>query len=69
MVSLDAALRERKLRARLLLTVHDELVLEAPEDEVDEVVTLTRDHMEGAAQLSVPLAVEVGVGLNWAEIH
>ena len=69
MVSLDAALRERKLKARLLLTVHDELVLEAPEHEVEEVVTLTRSHMENAAELSVPLAVEVGIGLNWSEIH
>ena len=69
MVSLDAALREHNLQTRLLLTVHDELVLEAPDHEVDEVVMLTRTHMEGAAQLSVPLAVEVGVGLNWSEIH
>lgn len=69
MISLDSALRDQDLQARLLLTVHDELVLEAPEEEVEQVVKLTRSHMERAAKLSVPLAVEVGVGQHWAEIH
>lgn len=69
MVSLHQALREHRLQARLLLTVHDELVLEAPQEEVDTVVSLMRECMEGAVKLSVPLVVEVGVGSNWAEIH
>ncbi|EYB69734.1 DNA polymerase I [Deinococcus phoenicis] len=53
------------LGARLLLQVHDELLIEAPSEKADEVARLTREVMEGAAQLSVPLAVEVGTGPNW----
>lgn len=63
MVKLDRELGT--LGARLLLQVHDELLIEVPEDRADEVARLTREVMEGAAQLSVPLAVEVGVGPNW----
>ena len=51
--------------ARLLLQVHDELLLEVPEDRAEEVAALVREVMEGAASLSVPLSVEVGVGPNW----
>lgn len=51
--------------ARLLLQVHDELLLEVPEDRADEVTALTKQIMEGAAKLKVPLAVEVGKGPNW----
>ena len=69
MVRLDAALREGGLRARMLLTVHDELVLEAPLEEVERVVALTRVCMEGAATLSLPLRVDLGVGADWASIH
>ncbi|BDP40982.1 DNA polymerase I [Deinococcus aetherius] len=53
------------LGARLLLQVHDELLIEVPESRVDETTRLTREVMEGAANLIVPLAVEVGVGPNW----
>lgn len=65
MVRLDQALSERGLQTRLLLQVHDELVLEAPEEEVEEISVLIREVMEGAAQLSVRLAVEVGSGRDW----
>jgi DNA polymerase-1 len=47
--------------------VHDELVLEAPVVEVDRVSELVRRHMEGAAELRVPLVVDVGVGANWLD--
>ena len=67
MVRLHRALREGKFAARLLLQVHDELVLEAPAEEVDRVSALVRGHMEGAAQLKVPLVVGVGVGDNWLD--
>ena len=67
MTRLHRALAEAGLRGRLLLQVHDELVLEAPESEVAAVSSLVREHMEGAAQLSVPLDVEVGVGDNWLD--
>ncbi|MDV6375241.1 DNA polymerase I [Deinococcus arenicola] len=63
MVKLDGQLEE--LGARLLLQVHDELLIEVPEERTNEVVELTRRIMEGAASLSVPLAVEAGVGPNW----
>ncbi|KEF34303.1 DNA polymerase I [Deinococcus sp. RL] len=63
MVRLDRELEA--LDARLLLQVHDELLIEAPEHRAEEAARLTREVMEGAAQLSVPLAVEVGVGPNW----
>ena len=56
---------EEGLRARLLLTVHDELLFEVPRDEVDRLAALLRDTMEGALPLSVPLVVDVKVGDNW----
>lgn len=65
MVRLHAALRERKLQARMLLQVHDELVLELPPEERDEVVELVRDVMCGAYKLAVPLKVDVEIGPNW----
>jgi DNA polymerase-1 len=67
MVRIHDALREDGLGARLLLQVHDELVLEAPSAEVDRVSELVRRHMEGAAELRVPLVVDVGVGSNWLD--
>jgi DNA polymerase-1 len=65
MIRLDRALAERGLASRLVLQVHDELVLEAPEAEVEEVSALVAKEMEGAAQLSVRLAVDVGTGPDW----
>jgi DNA polymerase-1 len=67
MVRLHRALRADSFAARLLLQVHDELVLEAPLEEVERVSDLVRRYMEGAAQLKVPLLVEVGVGDNWLD--
>jgi DNA polymerase I len=56
-------------RARLLMQVHDELILEVAEDVADQVLAELRAHMTGAASLRVPLNVEVGVGRNWDEAH
>jgi DNA polymerase-1 len=67
MVRLDRSLAEAGSRTRMLLQVHDELVLEAPEDEVEEVSALVRRVMEGAAHLRVHLAVDVGAGDNWLD--
>ncbi len=67
MIRIHAALRDRRLEARLLLQVHDELVLEAPPVEVEPVRELVRQHMEGAAELLVPLVVGIGVGPTWLE--
>jgi DNA polymerase-1 len=69
MVRLPKALKDAGLRSRLLLQVHDELLFEAPEDEVPALTTLARQVMESAAVLSVPLVVETGVGRTWADAH
>ena len=53
--------------ARMILTVHDELLFEVSSDRVDETVAVVREHMENAAQLRVPLTVDVGIGPNWNE--
>jgi DNA polymerase-1 len=69
MVAIDRRLVAAGSGAGMILQVHDELILEAPEAEVDAVAALVREEMEGAAHLSVPLEVAVGVGSSWAEIH
>jgi len=67
MVRLHRSLREHGMQAHLLLQVHDELVVEAPAAAVDQAVELVREAMQGAAELSVPLVVDVGVGENWLD--
>ncbi|HEX8908812.1 MAG TPA: DNA polymerase I [Anaeromyxobacteraceae bacterium] len=69
MLAVDRVLRERDMASRLLLQVHDELVVEAPEQERADVELLLREEMAGAAELAVPLEVEVGAGRSWAEAH
>jgi DNA polymerase-1 len=69
MVRVDGALRRERLEARLLLQVHDELVLEVDERIVERVEAMVRREMEGAAALRVPLEVEAGHGRTWAEAH
>ena len=68
MILVDTALRENGLRSRILLQVHDELLLEAPADEVDGLVVLLRDRMGAAEALKVPLDVDVKVGDNWGDM-
>ena len=53
--------------ARMILTVHDELLFEVPEDRAEEVAALVRDRMQAAADLKVPLTVDVGIGKNWKD--
>jgi DNA polymerase I len=69
MIRIDAALRERGLKSRMTLQVHDELVFEVPENEVDAMQSLVREHMEKAHALAVPLLVEMGVGPNWRDLE
>ncbi len=69
MVAVDNWLESSGLDARVILQVHDELVLEVREDLVDRVREEIRPHMSNAAQLDVPLVVDVGVGANWDEAH
>ena len=63
------ALREAKLSARMLLQVHDELIFEVPDNELDATKDVVKEVMEGAATLSVPLEVDIGTGTNWDEAH
>ena len=69
MIPLPRALEERRLRARMLLQVHDELVFEVPEAEVEETGAVVTRVMEGAAHLDVPLIVDIGTGTSWADAH
>ncbi|KAB0495526.1 DNA polymerase I [Pseudomonas moorei] len=69
MVAVDNWLATSGLDAKVILQVHDELVLEVREDLIDQVSNEIRLHMSGAAKLDVPLLVEVGVGNNWDEAH
>lgn len=67
MVQMDAALAKEKLKSRMLLQVHDELVFEVPEDELEIMKKLVPETMEHALALSVPLKAEVSYGVNWYE--
>ena len=69
MIRIDREFRERKMGARLVLQVHDELIAEAPDREAGETGRIVRDAMVGAASLSVPLTVSLSRGKNWGEIH
>jgi len=69
MTRLPAALAEAGLDARLLLQVHDELILETPEAEAETAVTVVRRVMETAATLSVPLLAEAGIADSWDAAH
>ena len=69
MIRIDAAVRERELKSRMTLQVHDELVFEVPEAEVDIMKSLVREYMEQVHPLSVPLLVEIGVGPNWRDLE
>jgi DNA polymerase-1 len=67
MIDVHAALEGHPGRARMILTVHDELLFEAPREAADEAAALVREKMESAVQLKVPLTVDVGIGENWKE--
>jgi DNA polymerase-1 len=67
MLSVHRALREEGLLSRMLLQVHDELVFEVPPEELGRMERLVREHMEGAAELRVPLVVDIGVGDDWVD--
>ena len=67
MVRVDQALRRENLRSRLILQVHDELLLECPPEEAERAAALLKECMEQVIELSVPLLAEVHQGANWAE--
>ena len=68
MIAIDRQLTERKLKTRMVLQVHDELLFEVPADEAAEIETLVRTEMEGVVKLSVPLVADLGFGANWRDL-
>jgi DNA polymerase I len=69
MIRIDEAIRDRGLKSRMTLQVHDELVFEVPEAELDVMRSLVREYMEKVHSLAVPLVVEIGVGRNWRDLE
>jgi len=69
MLNVHRRLRQSGMKARMLLTVHDELVFEAPPEELDAVAELASTEMTTALPLSVPLKVDLAVGPNWLEVE
>jgi DNA polymerase I len=67
MVRLHHALKETRMKTRMILQVHDELVFEVPIEELERARRLVKKEMEGVAQLVVPIQVEMKVGRNWYE--
>jgi DNA polymerase-1 len=69
MIEVDAWLQASRVPARLIMQVHDELVLEVADEAIEGLVGQLRTHMAQAAKLAVPLKVDVGIGRNWDEAH
>ena len=69
MVRVWKRLRDEKMASRLILTVHDELIVEAPEAEAEKAAQILREEMEGCVQYAVPLSTDVHAGKNWLEAH
>jgi DNA polymerase-1 len=69
MINVHAEMQKRKMKSKLLLQVHDELVFDAHKEELDELKTLVSEKMVGAVNLEVPMVVDMGVGQNWLQAH
>jgi DNA polymerase-1 len=69
MIEIDRELRDRKLKSRMLLQVHDELLFEVPDAEIATMCAFVKEKMENVHKLKVPLEVEVGVGPNWRDVQ
>ena len=69
MIKTHQAIKAENVKAKLILQVHDELILDTPKKEIDIVINLLTDSMMGAASLDVPLEIDVGVGDNWDQAH
>ena len=67
MLRVAESLRREKLKARMILQVHDELVFEVPKKEVEKTSQVVKAAMESAAKIDAPLIVEIGVGENWVD--
>lgn len=69
MINVDKALKKQNLKSKIVLQVHDELLVEAYKDEVEQIKQILVDNMKNAADLRVALEVDVEVGNNWNEAH
>ena len=69
MINMHKAIKTQKSKAKLILQVHDELILDTPKDEIDKIVSLVTESMMGAANLDVPLEIDIGIGDNWDQAH
>lgn len=69
MIAIHDAIAERNLRSRMILQVHDELIFEVPDEELDAMRPLVKEKMEGVLALAVPISVGLGTGKNWEEAH
>lgn len=69
MIAILKRMKQEHLKTKLILQIHDELVFEVPESEMDQLKSVVRTEMEGALQLHVPIQVDMGVGENWLEAH
>ena len=69
MINIRKSLNKEKLKTKMLLQVHDELLFEMPDEEKDKALMLVKKEMENAVKLDVPLKVDIGIGKNWAEAH
>ena len=69
MIDIHSEIDARKMQSTMILQVHDELVFEVPEKEIDDLRKLVKERMEKAMQLEVPLKVDIGIGSNWLEAH
>ncbi|RLA64717.1 MAG: DNA polymerase I [Epsilonproteobacteria bacterium] len=68
MIEIDKNMKEQKLKSKMLLQVHDELIFEVPEKELTRMKKLVKDGMENIVKLEVPLDVEIGLGVNWLDL-
>jgi DNA polymerase-1 len=68
MIAIDRKLAERGLKTKMVLQVHDELLFEVPDEEIDEIEVLVRSEMEGVIKLDVPLLADLGFGPNWRDL-
>jgi DNA polymerase-1 len=69
MIKVADELKEKDYKSKMLLQVHDELVFDVHQSEIDIFKSLIKDKMENAISISVPLDVELGIGTNWLEAH
>ncbi|MBN2541503.1 DNA polymerase I [bacterium] len=69
MIDIYSELQNKNLKSKMIIQVHDELLFDVPEDELETLKTLVKDKMESVCKLSVPLKVDIGVGNNWLEAH